>query len=62
MTDRIYVIADVKLFSGKEVSIIEIEREDKAISTFIYIYSNPDKLISYERILLGLIEVGIRIN
>jgi len=35
VTERRYVIAEVQLFSSKEVSIIEIERDKKAISTLI---------------------------
>lgn len=35
VTERKYVIAEIQLFLGEEVSAIEIEREDKAISTLI---------------------------
>ncbi len=40
VTERKYVIAEIKLFPHKEISVIEIEREDKAISTLIYILNN----------------------
>lgn len=30
-----YVIAEVRLFSGNEISVIEIGREEQAISTFM---------------------------
>lgn len=35
VTERKYVIAEIKLFSNKEVSVIEVEREDRALSTLI---------------------------
>lgn len=35
VSDRRYVIAEVKFFSGEEFSLIEIERDGKAIATFI---------------------------
>lgn len=35
MTDRKYVIAEVKLFTDKHISLIEVEREEKSISTLI---------------------------
>lgn len=31
--------------SGKEVSVIEDERKDKAISTFLYFVDSPEKKI-----------------
>lgn len=37
VTERKYVIGEVKLFSGKVINLIEVEREEKAISTFIYL-------------------------
>lgn len=55
--ERKYVIAEVRLFSGKVVNVIEVEREEKAISTFIY-FSNrlEDKLYELNAILKGLID------
>lgn len=35
VTERKYVIAEIKLFSNKQVSVIEVEREDWALSTLI---------------------------
>lgn len=56
VTERKYVIAEIKLFSGKDVSIIEIEREDKAISTLICLkFSFENKLRKYHKIIMGLI-------
>ena len=57
MTERKYVIAEVKLFSGKAFDLIEVEREDKAISTFIYFANRPEnKLYELNVILKGLID------
>ncbi|WP_230584334.1 Tn7-like element transposition protein TnsE [Lysinibacillus sphaericus] len=53
---RKYVIAEVKLFFGKEVSVIEVEREDKAISSLICFLSNQKINDYYHNILIGLIE------
>lgn len=36
VTERKYVVAEVRLSTGNEVSVIEVEREDKALSTLIY--------------------------
>ncbi|WP_342533591.1 Tn7-like element transposition protein TnsE [Lysinibacillus sp. FSL K6-0057] len=57
LMERKYVIAEVRLFSGKVVNVIEVEREEKAISTFIY-FSNrlEDKLYELNVILKGLID------
>lgn len=56
VTERKYVIAEVKLFSGKKISVIEVEREDKAISTLICFLDNQEnKKYVYHRILNGLI-------
>lgn len=55
--ERRYVIAEVKLFSGKAFDVIEVEREDKAISTFIYFTNRPEnKLYELNMILKGLID------
>lgn len=56
VTERKYVIAEVKLFSGKVINLIEIEREEKAISTFIYLVGRTRNIL-YELsvILKGLI-------
>ncbi|MGI1820558.1 Tn7-like element transposition protein TnsE [Exiguobacterium sp. TRN 1102] len=40
VTERKYVIAEVRLFSGNEASLIEVEREDKALSTLILFANN----------------------
>ena len=57
VTERKYVIAEVKLFSGRAVDVIEVEREDKAISTFIYFTDRPEnKLYELNIILKGLID------
>lgn len=56
VTKRKYVIAEVQLFSGKAFDVIEVEREDKAISTFIYFTDRPEnKLYELKIILKGLI-------
>lgn len=57
VTERKYVIAEVRLFSGKVVNVIEVEREEKAISTFIY-FSNKleDTLYELNAILRGLVD------
>lgn len=57
MTERKYVIAEIRLFSEKDVSVIEIEREDKSISTLIFFVNNwRDKRGFYQRILRSLID------
>lgn len=57
MIERKYVIAEIKLFSNKEVSVIEVEREDKALSTLICFAKNqPNKSYCYQLILTGLID------
>lgn len=40
VTERKCVIAEVRLFSGNEASLIEVEREDKALSTLILFANN----------------------
>lgn len=35
MTEKKYVIAEVKLHVGKEICIIEVERENKSIATLM---------------------------
>lgn len=54
VTERRYVIAEIKLFSGKEVSLIEVEREYKAVSTLIC-FDITNKRFIYEEILAGII-------
>lgn len=57
VTERKYVIAEVKLFSGNVVDVIEVEREDKAISTFIYFTTRlENKLYELNVILKDLID------
>lgn len=59
VTERKYVIAEIKLFSHKEISVIEIEREDRAISTLIYILNNHQyKTFIYQRIFKGVIKAS----
>lgn len=56
VTERKYLIAEVKFFYGTDVSVIEIERGGKAISTLIYFLDKyEDKLILYKKTLSGLI-------
>lgn len=55
--ERKYVIAEIKLFAKKVVSVIEVEREDRALSTLICFLNNwPNKGYYYKQILNGLIE------
>lgn len=57
VTERKYVIAEVRLFPGKEVSVIEIEREEKAIATLLYTVDSPqNKIYEYKLIIVGLIK------
>lgn len=59
VTERKYVIGEVKLLFGREISVIEIEREDKAISTCIYLLQNQRDITSmYRRILKELINTA----
>lgn len=54
--ERKYVITQIRLFSGKEVSVIEIEREDKAISTLLCCLNvSEDRYYQQRMILTGLI-------
>ncbi|MGE7599600.1 Tn7-like element transposition protein TnsE [Lysinibacillus fusiformis] len=56
ITERKYVIAEVRLFSGREVSVIEIEREDKALSTLICSLNKlENRAYVYQRVLTSLI-------
>jgi len=56
VTERKYVIAELTLFLGKTVSMLEVEREDKAISTLIcFNISFENKLQIYHKILDGVI-------
>lgn len=57
LTERKYVIAEVKLFSGKEISIFEVEREAKSLSTLIVLINGfQNKNHFYAQILSELIE------
>lgn len=56
LTERKYVIAEVKLFSGKEISIFEVEREAKSLSTLIILINGFQKNYFYVQILSELIE------
>lgn len=51
VTERKYVIAEVKMFSGKCVNVAEIEREEKSISTILFdlqnLYSNKDFYLKF---------------
>lgn len=56
VTERKYVIAEIRLFSSKEVSVIEVERGDKALSTLItFMSSQRNRVENYQQILKGLI-------
>ncbi|GAA0322709.1 hypothetical protein GCM10008967_11510 [Bacillus carboniphilus] len=56
ITERKYVIAEIVLFSNLEISVIEVEREDRALSTLICFFSNqPNKGHYFQQILNGLI-------
>lgn len=57
VTERKYVIAEIRLFSSKEVSVIEVEREGKALSTLISFMSSQQNRGNYyyQQILNGLI-------
>lgn len=55
----VLLIAEIKLFPHKEISVIEIEREDRAISTLIYILNNHQyKTFIYQRIFKGVIKAS----
>lgn len=57
VTERKYVIAEIKLFSNKKISLIEIEREGRALSSLICLINNEqDKSYYYQKILRGLID------
>ncbi|WP_226530352.1 Tn7-like element transposition protein TnsE [Metabacillus niabensis] len=57
VTERKYVIAEIKLFPNKKVSVIEVEREDRALSTLIcFINNQQNKSYCYHQILNGLID------
>lgn len=56
VTERKYVIALVKLFNNQKISIIEIEREMKGVSTLIYLIDNlKEEKYYYQLILKKLI-------
>ncbi|EKN70402.1 hypothetical protein P9E76_00405 [Schinkia azotoformans] len=51
------MIAEVSLFSNKEVSVIEVEREDRALSTLIcYISNQSNKHYYHHQVFNGLID------
>ncbi|MBP3971403.1 hypothetical protein KAF80_20520 [Bacillus sp. WL1] len=57
VTERKYVIAEIAFFSNKAVSVIEVEREDRALATLIcYLNSWQNKKYCYQHILTRLIE------
>lgn len=56
VTERKYVIAEVQLFSGKEVIIIEIEKDKKAISTLICSFYIQKFKSVYTRIFSSVID------
>ncbi|KIL74126.1 Tn7-like element transposition protein TnsE [Bacillus badius] len=59
VTDRKYVIAEVKLFSNKEISLIEIEREARSVSTLIYFLDNQkNRIYAYKQALQELINTN----
>lgn len=47
MTERRYVIAEVILFFGQMINVIEVEKEAKAISTFIYICEDKKNVANF---------------
>ncbi|MGD7009325.1 Tn7-like element transposition protein TnsE [Metabacillus sp. 84] len=55
--ERKYVIAEIELFPNNVVSVIEAEREDRALSTLICFFNNQQgNRYYYQQILSGLIE------
>lgn len=46
------MIAEVKLFSGKGISVIEIEREEKAISQLLYFVANNENKSHEKRLMI----------
>ncbi|MFY3791815.1 Tn7-like element transposition protein TnsE [Ureibacillus sp. MALMAid1270] len=57
ITERKYVIAEIKLFVSKEISVIEVEREDRALSTLILFINYPQsKRYIYQQILSEVID------
>ncbi|MEH7728373.1 Tn7-like element transposition protein TnsE [Bacillus safensis] len=57
VTERKYVIAEVKLLSEKVFNVIEVEREQKSISTFIHFAAKSEnKLYKLNIILRGLVD------
>ncbi|MEC1305427.1 Tn7-like element transposition protein TnsE [Lysinibacillus capsici] len=53
VTERKYVTAEVKLFTNQNVSIIEIERELKGVSTLICLIGNLEGEKYYYQLILG---------
>ncbi|MFY0521283.1 Tn7-like element transposition protein TnsE [Lysinibacillus sp. UGB7] len=57
LTERKYVIAEITLFSNKVVSMIEVERENKALSTLIVVLIEADnKNYHYKLILDNMVD------
>ncbi|MER2007752.1 MAG: Tn7-like element transposition protein TnsE [Psychrobacillus sp.] len=53
VTERKYVIAEITLFSNKMVSVIEVERENKALSTLVVRLNKVFNNENYYRLILG---------
>lgn len=57
VTERKYVIAEVVFFSNKEVSVIEVEREHRSLSTLICFFNNQqNKSYCYQQTFMELID------
>lgn len=57
VTERKYVIAEINLLSNKEVSLIEVERKDRAVSTLIcFISGRSNRGYYYQQILNRLVD------
>lgn len=57
VTERKYVIAEINLFPNKVVSVIEVKREVRALSTLICFLNNQQSIsFYYQQILCGLID------
>ncbi|WP_424161160.1 Tn7-like element transposition protein TnsE [Bacillus amyloliquefaciens] len=57
VSERNYVIAEINLFPNIVVSVIEVECEDRALSTLIcFLNHQQSKSFYYQQILFGLID------
>ena len=57
VTERKYVIAEIKLFQNKEISVFEVEREERALSTLICLINHQQyKSYCYQQILTRLVD------